>query len=138
MASRLKEATGRPAVVIGLDGDEGKGRDGLCPASTLGASIQKDDGGALLKGGGHRWRRPHGGARPAGHDGATGGALDKQGAGDLGPADLKLDGMLMPGAAVELIEQIEQAGPGTGAPAPRYGFPDLAVRFAKRVESHLK
>jgi len=67
--------------------------------------------------------------------------LAKQGAGDLGPADLKLDGMLMPGAAtVPLIEQIDQAGPfGAGAPAPRYGFPDLQVRFAKRIgEGHLK
>ena len=47
----------------------------------------------------------------------------------------------MPGAAnIDLIEQIEQAGPfGAGAAAPRYGFPDLAIRFAKRIgETHLK
>jgi len=54
---------------------------------------------------------------------------------------LRLDGVLMAGAAtVELIEQIDAAGPfGAGAPAPRYAFSDVAIRFAKRVgDSHLK
>jgi len=67
--------------------------------------------------------------------------LAKQGAGDIGPADLRLDGVLMPGAAsVELIEQIEQAGPfGAGAPAPRFAFPDCQILFTKRVGAdHLK
>ena len=67
--------------------------------------------------------------------------LGKQGAGTAGPADLRLDGVLMPGAAtVDLVEQIEAAGPfGAGAPGPRYAFPDMAIQFAKRVgESHLK
>jgi len=47
----------------------------------------------------------------------------------------------MPGAAsVELIEQIERAGPfGAGAPAPRYALPDMAIRHARRVgDAHLK
>jgi single-stranded-DNA-specific exonuclease len=41
---------------------------------------------------------------------------------------------------VELIEQIEQAGPfGASAPAPRFAFPDQQIFFAKRIgESHLK
>ena len=67
--------------------------------------------------------------------------LDAQGAGALGPADLKIDGTLMPGGAtVELIEQLEQAGPfGAGASAPRFAFPDCTIAFAKPVgESHLK
>jgi single-stranded-DNA-specific exonuclease len=67
--------------------------------------------------------------------------MDKQGAGDAGPADLRISSLLMPGAAqIDLIEQIEQAGPfGAGAPAPRFAFPDVEIRFAKRVgESHLK
>ncbi|HAR83194.1 MAG TPA: single-stranded-DNA-specific exonuclease RecJ, partial [Sulfitobacter pontiacus] len=67
--------------------------------------------------------------------------LAKQGAHLAGAADLKLDGMLMPAAAtVELAQQVEQAGPfGAGAPAPRYAFADMQIRFAKRVgESHLK
>ena len=47
----------------------------------------------------------------------------------------------MPGAAsVELIEQIEKAGPfGAGAPAPRFAFPDCQILFAKQVgANHLK
>ncbi|KUP92056.1 single-stranded-DNA-specific exonuclease RecJ [Tritonibacter horizontis] len=144
VASRLKEATGRPAVVIGLDGDEGKGSGRSVAGIDLGAAIQRmAQDGYLLKGGGHRMAAGLTVARdqlePA--MARLSELLEKQGAGDLGPSDLKLDGMLMPGAAtVDLIEQIEQAGPfGAGAPAPRYGFPDLAVRFAKRVgESHLK
>ena len=56
--------------------------------------------------------------------------MAKQGAGDAGPADLRLDGMLMPGAAqIELIEQLEKAGPfGAGAPAPRFAFPDVELK----------
>ncbi len=144
VASRLKEATGRPAVVIGLDGDEGKGSGRSVSGIDLGASIQRlAADGLLIKGGGHKMAAGLSVARdqlePAMARLAE--LLEKQGAGDLGPADLKVDGVLMPGAAtVDLIEQIEQAGPfGAGAAAPRYGFPDLQVRFAKRVrESHLK
>nr|WP_247743155.1 single-stranded-DNA-specific exonuclease RecJ [Phaeobacter italicus] len=144
VASRLKEATGRPAVVIGLDGDEGKGSGRSVSGIDLGASIQRVAAeGLFVKGGGHKMAAGLTVSRdklePAMERLAE--LLAKQGAGDLGPADLKLDGMLMPGAAtVPLIEQIDQAGPfGAGAPAPRYGFPDLQVRFAKRIgESHLK
>ncbi|WP_293573092.1 single-stranded-DNA-specific exonuclease RecJ [Phaeobacter sp.] len=144
VASRLKEATGRPAVVIGLDGDEGKGSGRSVSGIDLGASIQRVAAeGLLIKGGGHKMAAGLTVARdqlePAMARLAE--LLAKQGAADLGPADLKLDGMLMPGAAtVPLIEQIEEAGPfGAGAPAPRYGFPDLQVKFAKRIgETHLK
>ncbi len=144
VASRLKEAAGRPAVVIGLQDGIGKGSGRSVSGIDLGAAIQRTAAEELLiKGGGHKMA--------AGMTLAQGkleaamqrlsDLLAKQGAGDLGPADLKLDGMLMPGAAtIDLIEQIEQAGPyGAGASAPRYGFPDLAVRFAKRIgETHLK
>ena len=67
--------------------------------------------------------------------------LEKQGAHLLGPSDLRLDGMLMPGAAsVELTEAVESAGPfGAGAPAPRYVFADMRIFSARRVgETHLK
>jgi single-stranded-DNA-specific exonuclease len=67
--------------------------------------------------------------------------LARQGAGALGPRDLTLDGLLMPGAATaELCEAIETAGPfGMGAPAPRFAFPDCAIRHVRRVgEGHLK
>jgi single-stranded-DNA-specific exonuclease len=144
VASRLKEAAGRPAVVIGLDGDEGKGSGRSVSGIDLGAAIQRlANEGQLIKGGGHKMAAGLTVARDKLEEAMArlGDLLAKQGAGDLGPADVKLDGMLMPGAAsINLIEQIEQAGPfGAGAPAPRYAFPDLEVRFAKRVgESHLK
>ncbi len=144
VASRLKEAANRPAIVIGFDGDEGKGSGRSVTGVDLGASIQRLAAeGLLVKGGGHKMAAGLTVTRdklePAMERLTE--LLAKQGAGQGGPADLKLDGTLMPGAAtVDLIEQIEKAGPfGAGAPAPRYALPDLQVRFAKRVgESHLK
>jgi len=144
VASRLKEATNRPAIVIGLDGDEGKGSGRSISGVDLGASIQRLVAeGLLLKGGGHKMAAGLSVAReqlePA--MARLSELLDKQGAGAAGPADLKLDGILMPGAAtVDLIEQLDGAGPfGAGAPAPRFAFPDVEINFAKRVgDSHLK
>lgn len=144
VASRLKEATNRPAIVIGLDADEGKGSGRSVSGIDLGASIQRLAAeGLLKKGGGHKMAAGLTVAREK-LDAAMerlGALLSKQGADQLGPADLKLDGLVMPRALdVGLIEQIEQAGPfGAGAPAPRYALPDMAIRFAKPVgESHLK
>ncbi|APX88889.1 single-stranded-DNA-specific exonuclease RecJ [Brevirhabdus pacifica] len=144
VASRLKEATNRPAVVIGFDGDEGKGSGRSISGVDLGASIQRLAAeGLLTKGGGHKMAAGLSLARdrlePAMERLAE--LLARQGAGDAGPADLALDAALMPRAAtVEMIEQIEAAGPfGAGAPAPRFVFPDQAIRFAKQVgENHLK
>ena len=144
MASRLKETTNRPAVVIGFDGDEGKGSGRSVTGVDLGASIQRIAGeGLLVKGGGHRMAAGLTVMRdqldPAMD--RLSDLLGRQGAGSLGPADLRLDGMLMPGAAtVELVEALETAGPfGAGASAPRFALPDLMVRHARKVGSgHLK
>jgi len=144
VASRLKEATNRPAIVIGLDGDEGKGSGRSVSGVDLGASIQRLMAeGLLLKGGGHKMAAGLTVARdqlePA--MARLSELLARQGAGDAGPADLKLDGVLMPGAAtIELIEQLEQAGPfGASAPAPRFAFPDVEINFTKRIgDNHLK
>ena len=144
VASRLKEATNRPAIVIGLDGDEGKGSGRSVTGIDLGAAIQRCAAeGLLIKGGGHKMAAGLTVARDkldAAMERLTE-LLAKQGAGDIGPADLKVDGLLMPGAAtVELIEQIEQAGPfGAGASAPRFVFPDCTIHFTKKVgANHLK
>ena len=144
VASRLKEATNRPAVVIGFDGDEGQGSGRSVAGVDLGAAVQRLAAeGLLLKGGGHRMAAGLTVARdqlePAMARLAE--LLARQGAGAGGPADLRLDGMLMPKAATpELVADLERAGPfGQGAPAPRFAFPDLAVSFAKQVgETHLK
>ncbi len=144
VASRLKEATNRPSIVIGFDGDVGKGSGRSVSGVDLGASIQKLAAeGLLVKGGGHKMAAGLTVMRdklePAMERLSE--LMAKQGADQMGPADLKLDGMLMPGAAsIDLINQIEAAGPfGAGAPAPRFVFPDAEIRFAKRIgESHLK
>ncbi|OWU82902.1 recombinase RecJ [Oceanicola sp. 22II-s10i] len=144
VASRLKELTNRPAVVIGLDGDEGKGSGRSVAGVDLGASVQRLAAeGLLVKGGGHRMAAGLTVARdrlePAMARLAE--LLAKQGAGTGGAADLRLDGLLMPGAAtVELIRRLEDAGPyGASAPAPRFAFPDAAIHYARPVgERHLK
>ncbi len=145
VASRLKDASNRPAVVIGIDEDGmGKGSGRSVSGIDLGAAIQRlASEGLLIKGGGHKMAA--GLSVEADKIDAAmarlGVLLAKQGADRIGPADLKLDGVLMPAAAtVDLVTQIEQAGPfGAGAPAPRFVFPDMQILFAKTVgANHLK
>ncbi|WP_245897779.1 single-stranded-DNA-specific exonuclease RecJ [Pseudoprimorskyibacter insulae] len=144
VASRIKELTNRPAIVIGLDGDEGKGSGRSVSGVDLGASIQRlASEGLLIKGGGHKMAAGLTVERGKLEEAMArlSDLLAKQGAGEGGAADLKLDGMLMPGAATpELIELLEKAGPfGSGAPAPRFVFPDCQIGFCRRVgDSHLK
>ena len=144
VASRLKEATNRPAIVIGFEGDEGKGSGRSVSGVDLGAAIHRLAAeGLLIKGGGHRMAAGLTVARDkleAAMERLSE-LLERQGAGTAGPRDLALDGLLMPGAATpELVTQIETAGPfGAGAPGPRYAFPDMQIGFAKRVgANHLK
>ncbi|NUB46316.1 single-stranded-DNA-specific exonuclease RecJ [Fertoebacter nigrum] len=143
VAARLKEATGRPAVVIGLENGIGKGSARSVSGVDLGAAIHRlADEGLLIRGGGHRMAAgltvaedqiPAAMARLAE-------LLARQGAGAGGPADLRLDGLLMPSAATPaLIEQIEAAGPfGASAPAPRFAFADQAVQARRMGENHLR
>jgi len=144
VAARLKEATGRPAVVIGLEGGIGKGSGRSVSGVDLGACIQKlATQGVLLKGGGHKMAAGLTVAEDKLEEAMAqlSVLLEKQGAHLLGPQDLRLDGMLMPAAAsVELTEAIESAGPfGAGASAPRYVFADMRIFSARRVgETHLK
>ncbi|WP_323036553.1 single-stranded-DNA-specific exonuclease RecJ [Pararhodobacter sp.] len=144
VAARLKEATNRPAVVIALEGAEGKGSARSVSGVDLGAAIQRlASEGLLIKGGGHRMAAGLTIARDK-LDAAMerlAELLARQGAGTRGAGDLRLDGVLMPGAAtVELIESLDSAGPyGQAAPAPRFAFPDMAILDARRVgTNHLK
>jgi single-stranded-DNA-specific exonuclease len=144
VASRLKELTNRPSIVIGFDGDDGKGSGRSVSGIDLGAAIQRLAAeGLLLKGGGHKMAAGLSLTRdqlePA--MARLTELLAKQGADALGASDLRLDGPLMPGAATpELVEQLDAAGPfGAGAAAPRFVFPDVQIAFAKKVgSSHLK
>ena len=143
VAARLKEATNRPAVVIGLDGDEGKGSGRSISGVDLGAAVQRLAAeGLLLRGGGHKMAAGLSVARDQ-LDAAMarlGDLLAKQGAGEAGPADLRLDGLLAPQAAtLQLVEQLDQAGPyGASAPAPRFAFADQSVTGRRIGENHLR
>ncbi|MDT8856541.1 single-stranded-DNA-specific exonuclease RecJ [Paracoccaceae bacterium Fryx2] len=143
VAARLKEATGRPAVVIGLEGGIGKGSARSVTGVDLGAAVQRIAAeGLLLKGGGHRMAAgltvEEGKIEAA--MARLGDLLARQGAGTGGAADLRLDGLLMPSAATtQLVEQIEQAGPfGAAAPAPRFAFADQAVSGRRIGANHLR
>jgi single-stranded-DNA-specific exonuclease len=144
VAARLKEAANRPAVVIGLDGSVGKGSGRSVTGVDLGAAVQKvAREGLLEKGGGHRMAAGLTVARdmiePA--MARLSDLLARQGAGEIGPADLRLDGLLMPEAVTpELVAELDRAGPfGMGAPAPRFACPALRVVHARPVgERHLK
>ncbi|MEM9393057.1 MAG: single-stranded-DNA-specific exonuclease RecJ [Pseudomonadota bacterium] len=144
VASRLKEATNRPAIVIGFDGNEGKGSGRSVSGIDLGAAIQRlATEGLLIKGGGHKMAAGLTVSRDKLENAMArlGELLARQGAGSLGPRDMRLDGLVMPGAvSPELITRIEAAGPfGASAPAPRFALADMAIGFAKRVgETHLK
>ncbi len=143
-AARLKEAANRPAIVIGFEGDQGKGSGRSVAGIDLGAAIHRLAAEGLIeKGGGHKMAAGLSLTRaqlePAMARLAE--LLARQGADRLGPADLKLDSLLMPAAASpELVASIEAAGPfGAGAPAPRFAFGEMMIHFAKRVgENHLK
>ncbi|ROU03456.1 single-stranded-DNA-specific exonuclease RecJ [Histidinibacterium lentulum] len=144
VAARLKEATNRPAVVIGLDGDIGKGSARSVAGVDLGAAVQRVAAeGLLLKGGGHRMAAglTVDRARLESAMARLAELLARQGAGAGGPRDLAVDGLLMPGAATrDLCAALDRCGPfGQGAPAPRFAFPDLAVAQAREVgQGHLK
>jgi single-stranded-DNA-specific exonuclease len=124
VAARLKESFGRPAVVIGFDGPEGKGSGRSVPGVDLGAAIARlGREGLIARGGGHRM---------AAGLSLTAAQLDpamarlaellaREGAGADPARSLRLDGLIAPGAASpELAARIAAAGPyGAGSPAPR-------------------
>ncbi len=143
-AARLKEAMNRPAIVIGLEGAEGKGSGRSVPGIDLGAAIHRlVQEGLLAKGGGHRMAAGLTVARDRLDAAMTrlDGLLAQQGAGQGGARALQLDGVLMPAASTaELVMQLDAAGPfGASAPAPRFAFPDMRIHSVRRMgENHLR
>ncbi|WP_028029336.1 single-stranded-DNA-specific exonuclease RecJ [Gemmobacter nectariphilus] len=143
-AARLKEAFDRPSVVIGLENGIGKGSARSVPGVDLGAAVQRVAAeGLLIKGGGHRMAAGLTVAQDALEPAMARLAelLGRQGAGEGGPRDLAIDGLLAPeGATPDLITQIEAAGPfGASAPAPRFVFADQRIADARKIgENHLR
>ena len=143
VAARLKEAFNRPAIVIGLEGAEGKGSGRSVAGVDLGAAVQRvATEGLLLKGGGHKMAAGLSVARDRLEDAMArlSDLLGRQGAGSEGPRSLRIDSLLMPSACTPaFVEQIEAAGPfGQGAPAPRFAFADVAVNPRRIGDKHLK
>ncbi|WP_112321596.1 single-stranded-DNA-specific exonuclease RecJ [Oceanibium sediminis] len=143
VAARLKEAFNRPAVVIGLEGNEGKGSARSISGVDLGAAIALlASEGLLLKGGGHKMAAGLTVARDtleAAMD-RLDALLARQGADTAGVADLHVDALVSPsGATADLVESLERAGPfGAAAPQPRFALADARVAFHKRVgENHM-
>ncbi len=143
VAARLKEAANRPSVVIGFEGDDGKGSARSVPGVDLGAAIQRLAAeGAIQKGGGHKMAAGLSLTRaqlePA--MARLSDLLARQGSGSSGPQDLRIDSLLATSAAtVALVEEIENAGPfGQAAPAPRFAFANASVTGRRIGESHLK
>jgi single-stranded-DNA-specific exonuclease len=143
VAARLKEATNRPAIVIGFDGDDGKGSGRSIAGVDLGAAIHRLAGeGLLVKGGGHKMAAGLSLTRAqlAPAMARLADLLVRQGSGSDGALDLPLTGILMPGAATaDLVDQLDLAGPfGAAAPAPRFAFPSIAVAAQRMGETHLR
>ncbi len=143
VAARVKEALHKPAVVIGFEGDIGKGSARSVSGVDLGSAIQRLAAeGLILKGGGHKMAAGLTLTRdqllPAMQ--RLDALLARQGAGNHGAGDLDITALLMPTAAtVELIEQIEQAGPfGASSPAPRFVFADQSVATRRMGTAHLR
>ena len=143
VAARLKEATHRPAVVIGFDGDEGKGSGRSVSGVDLGAAVHLLAAeGLIAKGGGHKMAAGLSLSRaqlePAMARLAV--LLARQGSMEQGPGELHIDSLLMPSAATAaLVEQIDAAGPfGAQAPAPCFAFADQAVVARPMGEGHLR
>jgi single-stranded-DNA-specific exonuclease len=143
VAARLKEATHRPALVIGFENGIGKGSGRSISGVDLGSAVQRLAAeGLLLKGGGHKMAAGLTVAQdqlePA--MARLSELLARQGADADTPRDLAIDSLLAPTAATAaFVEQIEQAGPfGAQAPAPRFAFADMAISTRRMGESHLR
>lgn len=144
VASRLVERYGRPAFVIGMDGDVGKGSGRSVRGVDLGAAvIAARQQGLLLNGGGHAMAAGLTVARDK--VAALTAFLDERLAPQLGAApavrELGIDAALAPAAATqELVAMVERAGPfGAGNALPRFALTGVRVDYAQPVgEGHVR
>jgi single-stranded-DNA-specific exonuclease len=144
VASRLVERYGRPAFVIGMDGELGKGSGRSVRGVDLGAAvIAARQAGLLVNGGGHAMAAGLTVARVALPELAH--FLDTRIAPQLGAApavrELGIDAALAPAAATqELVDMIERAGPfGAGNALPRFVLTGVRVSYAQPVgEGHVR
>ncbi|MGY6410569.1 MAG: single-stranded-DNA-specific exonuclease RecJ [Alkalilacustris sp.] len=140
VAARLKEASDRPAVVIGFDGETGKGSARSVPGVDIGAAVHRLAAEGLLeRGGGHRMAAGLTVARsrlePA--MARLSALLAAAGAGQESPGGLRIDAVLTPEAVTpDLVAALDAAGPyGAAAPAPRFALADARVTSVRRMGS---
>ncbi|MEL6169279.1 MAG: single-stranded-DNA-specific exonuclease RecJ [Pseudomonadota bacterium] len=144
VAARLKEAANRPAIVIGIEDGTGKGSGRSVAGIDLGAAVHRLAAEGLIeKGGGHPMAAGLTVAETAipAAMARLSELLARQGADQLGPPDLRLDDVLMPGAATtELVAALDAAGPfGQGAPSPTFAFAAQRILHTREVgQGHLK
>lgn len=141
VAGRIKEKSGRPAIVIALDADEhgnGKGSGRSIPGVDLGAAIiAAREAGLLVAGGGHAMAA--GLTVAPGQLAALADFLDARLGADVVAAQagqsLQLDLAVAPGGLVPpLVETLESAGPyGMGWPGPRVAVGPLRLVKADLV-----
>lgn len=146
VAGRIKEKTGKPAIVIALDADngEGKGSGRSIAGVDLGAAIiAAAEAGLLVKGGGHAMAA--GLTITQGRLDAFTDWLEERLAGAVARASasqvLKLDLALAPrGLNPHLVETLDRAGPfGVGWPGPRIAVGPVRLVKADIVgNSHLR
>ncbi len=143
VAGRLKEMFDRPVIVIGLDGDEGKGSGRSITGVDLGAAIgDAKDEGLLAAGGGH--------AMAAGLTierakiGAFRRALNVRLRNDIVKArenrTLDIDAVVAPGAVTKTFANlVATAGPyGPGNPEPSFVLLNMRGAYQKTVgKGHL-
>ena len=141
VAGRIKEKTGKPALVIALDGaGQGKGSGRSIAGVDLGAAIiAARDSGLLVAGGGHAMAA--GLTVAADKIDALGEWLDERLSGAVAAASAcqatLLDLSVAPGGLTpELVETLDSAGPfGVGWPGPRIAVGPVHVIKAELVGS---
>ena len=132
VASRLKDRFRKPAIVVGFDGETGKGSGRSVRGVDLGAAVtaarQAD---LLINGGGHPMAA---GLTVAVDKLAALGEFFKEritrsGFDPNALTSLGFDGALaVGGASLDIYDQLERAGPyGAGNPKPRFAIADAAV-----------
>jgi single-stranded-DNA-specific exonuclease len=140
VAGRIKEKTGKPAVVIALDGDTGKGSGRSIAGIDLGAAIiAARENGLLVAGGGHAMAA--GLTIEVAQLGALADWLDDRLGAKVAHAmeavAMPMDLALAPGGVTpELVEALDGAGPyGMGWPGPRLAIGPVRLVRAEVVGS---
>ena len=140
VAGRIKEKTGKPSLVIALDGDTGKGSGRSIGGVDLGAAIiAARESGLLVAGGGHAMAA--GLTVEAAKLGALADWLDERLGGQvmrsMESASLPMDLALAPGGLTsELVAALDAAGPfGMGWPGPRVAVGPVRLVRAEIVGS---